>query len=231
MDKAEFDRFADEYYLQHAKNISLSGESPDFFAEYKVADAAAFAESSQSIVNNVLDFGSGIGNSVPFFRRHFASADLICADVSRRSIDISELRFPGAANYVQINDDRLPLQDNVIDLAFTACVFHHIPLAEHGHWLRELLRVTRKGGMLVLFEHNPWNPLTVRAVNTCPFDINAKLIGAADLVDEVMGAGWRQASARYRIFFPRALSFARPLERYLTWLPLGAQYCVVAHKD
>ena len=34
MKKAEFDKFADEYYELHSANIRLSGESPDFFAEY-----------------------------------------------------------------------------------------------------------------------------------------------------------------------------------------------------
>ena len=42
----------------------------------------------------------------------------------------------------------------------------------------ELKRVLRAGGACVIFEHNPLNPLTVQAVNTCPFDENAVLIKA-----------------------------------------------------
>ena len=38
MDEAEFDRFADEYYANLSSSIAVSGESPEFFAEYKVAD-------------------------------------------------------------------------------------------------------------------------------------------------------------------------------------------------
>jgi hypothetical protein len=34
----------------------------------------------------------------------------------------------------------------------------------------------------------------------------------------------------YCVFFPRLLWRLRPLERYLTWLPLGAQYYVAAQK-
>ena len=41
MDKTEFDTFADEYRLTHAHNIKASGESPEFFHEYKVADVAS----------------------------------------------------------------------------------------------------------------------------------------------------------------------------------------------
>jgi hypothetical protein len=41
MDEAEFDKFADEYRSMHAANIRLSGEDPEYFAEYKIADIAA----------------------------------------------------------------------------------------------------------------------------------------------------------------------------------------------
>ena len=40
LDEAEFDKFADEYRAIHAHNIRLSGEAPEFFAEYKVRDLA-----------------------------------------------------------------------------------------------------------------------------------------------------------------------------------------------
>src|SRR4051812_41527839 len=42
MEEAEFDRFADEYETQHRKNIAVTGESPDFFAEYKIRQLATF---------------------------------------------------------------------------------------------------------------------------------------------------------------------------------------------
>ena len=38
MDSAGFDRFADEYLAVHARNIAITGEQPEFFAEYKVRD-------------------------------------------------------------------------------------------------------------------------------------------------------------------------------------------------
>ena len=41
MDEAEFDKFADEYRALHAANIRLSGEDPEYFAEYKIIDIAA----------------------------------------------------------------------------------------------------------------------------------------------------------------------------------------------
>ena len=111
----------------------------------------------------------------------------------------------------------------LFDVAFSACVFHHIPHEEHAHWLEELRRVVRPGGMVAIFEHNPLNPLTVRAVNTCPFDANARLIRARALKRSLRLAGWRRPALRYHVFFPRRLAALRPLEPLLTWLPLGAQ--------
>lgn len=78
-----------------------------------------------------------------------------------------------------------------------------------------------------MFEHNPFNPLTRHAVNTCPFDANARLISARQMRRRFHDAGFDVASIRYRIFFPGCLRRLRPLERLLTWCPLGAQYAVV----
>ena len=82
----------------------------------------------------------------------------------------------------------------------------------------------------MIFEHNPLNPLTIRAVNTCPFDENAVLIPARQLVHNMVVAGFGAPFRNYRIFFPGHLRAFRVLEPYLTWLPLGAQYYVAARK-
>ena len=117
------------------------------------------------------------------------------------------------------------------DVTFSACVFHHIPHEEHVHWLRELRRVTRPGGMLMVFEHNPLNPFTVHAVNSCSFDVNARLIRAKLLMARYREAGWDRPSVQYHLFFPRALAVFRLLERHLVRLSLGAQYSVAATKS
>ncbi|MBP8250267.1 MAG: hypothetical protein KAX72_09205, partial [Chitinophagales bacterium] len=91
-------------------------------------------------------------------------------------------------------------------------------------------RVIRPGGNLFIFEHNPYNPLTVRVVNNCPFDENAELIRGADMKQRFLAAGFSSASIRYRIFFPNILRGMRSLEPALSWLPLGGQYYVRSRK-
>lgn len=39
--RAEFDLLADEYHDQHKENVAITGENPEFFSEYKIADLAA----------------------------------------------------------------------------------------------------------------------------------------------------------------------------------------------
>ena len=231
MDEAEFDRFADEYRALHAANIRLSGESPDFFAEYKVADVAATLGDSLGDTPMILDFGAGVGTSVPYFRKYFPRCGLTCLDVSRRSLEVGRARFEGQAEFVYFSGVRVPFADASFDLVFFACVLHHIPHGEHPALLAEARRILRPGGMLVVFEHNPYNPLTVRAVNTCPFDANAVLLKAGSLKRSAVRAGFSPGLLRYRIFFPRALRSLRRLERGLRWLPLGAQYSYYAGKE
>lgn len=232
MDRAEFDRVADEYLAMHRRSIAASGEDPEFFARYKVEDAGNEARAAGLDVRELLDFGCGIGNSLPHFAARWPQARLTGADVSGRSLALSRARFPQLkADLVEIDGPALPLESGRFDLCFSACVFHHIPAQEHGHWLSEMRRVTRPGGLLMVFEHNPLNPLTVSAVNDCPFDENAVLLRAAELKRRVAAAGWAQPRIVYRLFFPRALAFARPAERWLRGLPLGAQYFVRARRE
>jgi ubiquinone/menaquinone biosynthesis C-methylase UbiE len=232
MDRAEFDRVADEYLEMHARSIAASGESPEYFARYKVEDVAEMARQTGHEVRSVIDFGSGVGNSIPHFADLFPAASLTCADVSKRSLEISRARFPLAkANFSEINGFRLPFEDGSFDLVFSACVFHHIPHDEHVGWISELRRITSRNGMLFIFEHNPMNPLTVAAVNGCPFDANAVLIRPSELKRRIETAGWAGARTVYRIFFPRALAPFRPLEKWMRRLPLGAQYFVTARNS
>lgn len=226
VDAAEFDGFAEQYEAQHRANISITGESPDYFARYKIVELRRLADAAGVTANRLIDFGSGIGNSLPHLRERFPETAVACADVSRRSLELAKTRFPGREQTLEIEGERIPAPEASFDVAFSACVFHHIPHEEHVRWMSELHRVVRPGGLLAIFEHNPLNPLTLRAVNTCPFDVNARLIRAGVLARRMREAGWREVSVRYHIFLPRAAAALRGVEPYLGWLPIGAQYAV-----
>ncbi len=226
--QAEFDLLADEYHEQHKANVAISGESPKYFAEYKIADLASLVSKEGLLDKNILDFGCGIGNSIPFFRKYFGQSEMHCCDVSARSIEIAQTRFPGNEKYLRIGTE-IPAPSQSQDIVFAACVFHHIPFEQHQHWLAELRRVTKPGGLLVIFEHNPLNPLTLHAVNTCPFDVNARLIRAGMMNKRLIEAGWKNTCIDYRLFFSSRLKALRIFEQHLGWLALGAQYRIIAY--
>jgi len=230
MDEAEFDKFADEYRSLHAANIKLSGEDPEYFAEYKIVDIAAELGRDGIVARHVLDFGAGVGYSVPFFARHMPATRVTCLDVSRKSLEVGAARHGAAAEFVHFDGRGIPYPDGTFEAALASCVFHHIPHEEHVSLLEEIRRVLKPGGKLFVFEHNPLNPLTRHAVNTCEFDEHAKLVPATTMRRRAREAGFAAADVRYRIFFPHALRGLRPLEAKLTWLPAGAQYYVAARK-
>jgi SAM-dependent methyltransferase len=230
MNQVEFDRFADEYNDQHRENVTVTGEGPEYFAEYKIKKLRQSVDNRRIGASRICDFGSGIGNSIPFLRKYFPDACLTSCDVSERSLALSSQRYPNSADYLLIEGDRIPCGPDAFDVVFSACVFHHILPEQRPMWLRELHRITKPGGLIAIFEHNPLNPLTVHAVNTCPFDVNAKLILARNLAQSLVGTGWVSPQIRYNLFFPRRLARLRSLEDKLGWLPLGAQYAAFARK-
>lgn len=227
MSNAEFDRHANEYYKQHEQNIQISGEDPEYFAEYKMRDfKSLIVEANLPMEGNYLDFGSGIGASVKPFQRFFPDAKLVCSDVSNESLSLSRTLNGDVVEYAWMRDGKLPFSPARFDGIFACCVFHHIPPDQHESTLHEIRRVLKPGGLLMIYEHNPFNPLTVKAVRNCPFDENAILLSARQLACTSSRVGLDKFRLSYRVFFPAALSKLRPLENYLRWLPAGAQYFI-----
>jgi len=229
LDIAEFDQFADEYMAMHAKNVKLSGEQPEYFARYKIdAVRRIWSRKTRPEPRTVLDFGAGIGNSLPHLHAHFPTAAITALDVSDRSLQVARHRFGDIATYQLYEGDGPVAPDGSIDLVFTSCVFHHIEAAEHVGIMRRLRACLAPGGALVVFEHNPINPVTQHIVATCPFDENAVLLPAGVMRRRLREAGFAKVEVRYAGFFPAPLAGLRGLEPHMARLPIGAQYYTFA---
>lgn len=227
--EAEFDTFADEYLADHAENIRITGEDPAYFARYKLDELRRLWSLRRfSEPGSVLDFGSGIGASLPHLAQAFPAADITAFDVSRRSLAIAAQRHGQIASFVHGHDTDA-LEERGFDLIFTSCVFHHIEADRHEGLLAGLRSRLRPGGKLVVFEHNPINPVTRYIVATCSFDVNAVLIPARRLAALQRRAGFARVECRFTGFFPHALARLRRYEPFLARLPLGAQYYTLAH--
>jgi ubiquinone/menaquinone biosynthesis C-methylase UbiE len=222
-----FDQYAESYHRTVDAAIGASGESVEYFARLKAE--LAWSVIAPARPRRILDFGCGSGLSTRALRGAVdAQVELTGVDPSTASIAIAKSRAPDRTTFVPGARDRLPFEDATFDAAFTACVFHHIPAEEHEHWGRELRRVLRPGGIFINFEHNPYNPLTRRVVRDCPFDKGVTLLRPSYARRMIERAGFSASRTQFYFFFPAFVSVLRPLERWLRWLPVGAQYYVVA---
>jgi SAM-dependent methyltransferase len=123
------------------------------------------------------------------------------------------------------------LPAGVFDFVLISAVLHHVPLSQRSGVYAELHRVLRPGGNLVVFEHNPWNPVTRYVVTHTPIDREAILLPPAEVVAALSSAGWHNIRSSHLMFLPpRAGPLATAVERVFRWLPLGGQYAVTACK-
>jgi hypothetical protein len=116
MDRREFDKFADEYSVLHSQNVAVTDELPDYFVEYKVRDIYNQMRATGDWRGDlrILDFGSGVGSSIPFYKQYFPSCHIVCVDVSRRSLNLAIGRFGELASYVLFEGKTLPLKSGAL---------------------------------------------------------------------------------------------------------------------
>lgn len=229
MTQQEFDAHARSYKEVLDQSIGFSGEDSAYFAEYKIRDLRhelTRSGADPDTALRLLDFGCGVGTSMPHARRYFARAELLGVDVSQESLDQARVRHGELARFLSLEDGKWPVQASSLDAAYAMCVFHHVDEDAHVRLLAEIRSRLKPGGMMMVYEHNPFNPLTVRVVNNCPFDENAKLIRASVMAQRCRDAGYKDVKVRYRVFFPGFLKVFRFAEGMLSWLPLGGQYYV-----
>lgn len=226
--RPDFDHYAARYRDLHNASITASGEESEYFAQYKADVAMRELGPAALAAIKVLDFGTGIGGSIAPLRRVLPNADLHGADISSESVAMAEGRHGNHASFAVISNNLLPYPDASFDLVFVACVYHHIPVDQREHWTAEIRRVLKPGGHLLVFEHNMLNPLTRKVVRDCEFDKDAILLPRRELLGLVGQQPFQAIKAQYIVFFPKMLSFLRPAEGSLGWLPLGAQYYVHA---
>ncbi|HEU4583508.1 MAG TPA: methyltransferase domain-containing protein [Polyangiaceae bacterium] len=210
----KFDRYAQSYREAHAASIQASGEGPEYFARHKLQ---CLARMGLSRGQRVLDYGCGTGSLT---RLLLERCDSVCGyDPSARSLEQARQVAAGASYYA----DEREIPAGIFDLVVLSGVLHHVPPAERARVLETVASKLRLGGRVVIFEHNPYNPLTVKAVQDCPFDDDAILLPPSELRRLLHGARLGSVRQDFVLFFPRALRLLRPLEPWLRWLPVGAQ--------
>jgi SAM-dependent methyltransferase len=210
----KFDKYAGSYEAALQASVRMSGEGPEYFAQHKLGCLERLGVPAGT---PVLDYGCGTGSLTEPLSRHFAAVSAF--DPSSRSLERARERAPAATFY----DTEAAIPEAAFGLVVLSGVLHHVPPGERLALLLSAAAKLRPGGQLVVFEHNPYNPLTVRAVRDCPFDDDAILLPPRELRALLRRSGLRAVRQDYVLFFPRALARLRPLETLLRSCPLGAQ--------
>ncbi len=221
MNNHEFDQFAGHYDKVLCESIPFGLGDDQYLAEYKIVHVKKLV--AGRAINHILDFGCGAGRSLPYFSKHFPQASLSGFDLSSESLEMARVRNPKATLYA----DWALVTDRRFDLIFAANVFHHIPDGDQLAALERCKNVLAQHGRMIVFEHNPINPVTRWLFERCPFDAHATMIPKWQLMRRAQSAGLRVVDDGYTLFFPQQLRVLRRLEPSLRWLPIGAQYFVV----
>ena len=223
----DFDAYAESYGDAVQRSIDFCGQEHDYFTRRKAEHLLELTARHLGDPRRLrgLDVGCGVGATDTHLVGRFG--ELHGVDTAEAAVRRAAERNP-SARYQAYDGGRLPFSEASFDVAFAICVVHHVPPPDRPRFASELRRVVRPGGLAVVFEHNPLNPLTRLAVSRCEFDEDAVLLARATTSRLLEDAGLRRLARRYIVFFPFERPGSRAVERLLWWLPAGAQYYVAA---
>ena len=126
--------------------------------------------------------------------------------------------------YLDYDGQHLPFAAASFDVTMAICVMHHVPPAQWQAFINEMHRILRPGGLAVIFEHNPFNPLTQYVVRSSQIDADAVLLRPKLTRSLLNNAGFANVTSKNILFTTFDNPSFRLLDRALGWCPLGAQF-------
>jgi len=221
-----FDKHFADYNKVLAKSLGLtSDDGCDFFDNYKV-DFIEGQFTSKSRYR-ILDFGCGIGKLSVLLAKTFSNSQVFGYDISEKTLLFAQKSNDKIPNLSFINNLSVNQQ---YDIILGANVFHHVKKSERYSTLKKINKLLQPNGTIIIFEHNPFNPLTRYIVNRCPFDVDAELISRQEFVKLTCHCGLGVKLRRYVVMFPWDFKIFRIIERIFSQVPFGAQYVLLLTK-
>jgi len=223
-----FDTFATSYDRElkdslrsfYIKDISL-------FAEYKIKKVASILSLKPA---NMLEFGCGTGRNSSFMQKWFPESSIYGCDISEKSLEIARSMNP-SVHYDKItNTADLSRYKQPFDCIFVSNVFHHIPFNEHQIWLDALYGILSKNGIIFIFEHNPYNPITKYIFKNSDIDKGATMLYPSYCYNLLKRANFTKIKRKYSLFFTWRNTVFEFIEQLFWWFPLGAQYYLQGEK-
>jgi demethylmenaquinone methyltransferase/2-methoxy-6-polyprenyl-1,4-benzoquinol methylase len=115
----------------------------------------------------VLDVATGTGAQARAFAD--AGAQVVGIDLSPRMLAIARRKNRGRdTRFIEGDATALPMADETFDLSTVSFALHEMPLSVRSRAVRELARVTRRGGTIVVVDHAAprnrlWRAIVVHA--------------------------------------------------------------------
>lgn len=225
---AEFDKVAGNYDALLNSATAMTGFDAGEFAGAKVRRLARLFPDVALGGGRFLDYGCGAANLLGHFIKYFPETDYTGVDPSAGMIACALEQYPDTGRFFETAAPEW--KEGAYDLIFIANVLHHIPHDRHPAILEELCGLLNPGGRLVVWEHNPLNPVTRRIVRDCEFDRDAVLVPSRQLKRLMRRLSLLNVTLQYTTFFPKWLGCLTGLEPSLGWCPLGGQYVIFGEK-
>jgi SAM-dependent methyltransferase len=212
------------------QGISLSGESKDYFIDGRIHHLRARLQSGGiPQVTSVLDFACGVGDASTRLAAAFDGARVFGVDIAEGAVEEARRR---------IDDERVDFglldavpDDSSFDLCYVNGAYHHIPPAQRPDVTKRIFDLLRPGGIMALFENNPWSPPARLVMRRIPFDRDAQMLRPATARGLLRDTGFDTSiPPTYLFFFPHAVRQLRRFEASLQQVPVGAQYLVIGRR-
>lgn len=105
-------------------------------------------------------------------------ASVSCLDIARRALEISRGKLGDQATYLQASILQMPVPAGTFDAVLCAHVLYHIDLTLQEAAVRQLIRVVREGGRVVIIYSNPESPFVNLATQAAIVRLRARRLGA-----------------------------------------------------
>lgn len=237
-----------DYFQKQDKNLGElyegeAGPQHKYYVKVKAKQmmrlARRFFKNTKRL--NCLGVGCGTGEAEIHYASYFNK--VIGIDYSKGMIAKAKKLNLKNTEFKIMNATKLDFKSNSFEVVVIFNVLHHVPsYSDLLDIIKESERVLKKGGILLVYEMNPFNPVTRHVINTLDIDKEVKLGGFKKgkfpaaitpkqleiLADK---ACLNKISDYFLVFFPRALGFLNPLERIFEKIPLGGLYVSVFKKS
>jgi SAM-dependent methyltransferase len=227
-DASNFDGYADSYDHDLAQGLSATGEDRDYYARRRVEWLRGCLDRLRFVPTDTIEFGFGTGSNVPFLIEVAGATSVVGLDTSGRSLEVARNTFGSPEAHFYGLSEYEP--EGKADLVFCNGVFHHIPPADRAAAVEYLYRCLKPGGLLALWENNPWNPGTRYIMSRVSFDRDAITLVSSETQGLVRRAGFQVVRTDFLFIFPHFLRWFRGLEPRLSKLPIGGQYELLCRK-